>query len=99
MKPKMLDGSHYVHKLIQIHWFRDVAVSVEVVCLSQVLFSIGCSKHHHRYAAQIGIGFDLLEHLTPVLAGEIQIEQNEIRARRVGVPAPPCQEFTGLNSV
>src|SRR5437588_11898654 len=99
MKPKMLNRSYNIYELIQIHGLCNIAVSVETVSLVQILFSVGGGKHHHRDSAQIRIGLDLLEHLTPVLPGKIEIEQTEIRAGRVGVLAAPCQEIACFYAV
>src|SRR5262249_11666881 len=56
-------------------------------------------QHHDRDAAQVLVLFDLGEYLAPVDPGQVEVEQHEVGARRVGVLALPPQVGQGLLAV
>ena len=79
---------HHLHELLEIHRLGDVAVGVQVVGLEDVLLGLGGGQDHHRDAPQLGVGLDLRQHLAAVLAGQVQVQQDQVGPRGVGVACP-----------
>lgn len=99
MKPEVFDGPDYRHKLVEVHRLGDIAVSVEVIGLREVLFRVGCGQHHHRDAAQIRVAFYLLKNLAAAFAGQIQIEQDKVRPDGIFVGTAPLEEIHSFDAV
>jgi len=80
------------HELIQVDRFGDVAVGVQIVAFKDVLFITGSGQHHHWNPSEVFIMLDFFQHFTPVFSGEVQIEQNNIRAGRILIRWLAAQE-------
>ena len=74
----------------------DVAVRVKVVGLPHVRVGVRAGEHDDGNPPQRLIGLDLLEQLPSVLARKIQVQQDEVDGRSVGVAVAPEQEFSRL---
>ena len=92
----LLDG---LHELVQVNGFGDVGIRVQLVALEDVFLRRGGGEHDDRDARQVGIGLDLLQQLTPVVFGQVQVEQDEVGPRRVGELAPPVEVVEAFFSV
>ena len=87
------------HELMRVDRLGDVGVRVQLVTAPDVLLGRRRGQHHDRDPGQIRIGFDLCQDLAAVVLGQIQIEQDQIRPRRVSEGGSPVQEVQGLLAV
>src|ERR1051325_1709818 len=98
-QPENVDRLHHRDELLEVDRLRDVAVGVQVVALQHVLLRLGGGEHHHRNAAQMLIGLDLLQHFAAVLLRQVQVEQDDVGARRILVLAALVQKLHGVDTV
>ena len=76
-----------------------VGVGVQVVGAQDVLLGLRGRQDDHRDRAQIGVRLDRREHLAAVDARQVEVEQDEVGPRRVGVLALVAQERHRLHAV
>src|SRR6266498_4966476 len=98
-EPEVLDRLHHGEEVIEIERLRYEAVRVQLVRARDVGLGSGGSEDDDRYAAQVGVAFELLQDLSPVLLREVEVEQDEIRPRTLGVLAFAAQEGHRLLTV
>jgi hypothetical protein len=98
-EPEAVDRLHHDDELVEVDGLGDVAVGVQVVALQHVLFRLGGGEDHHRDLAQVVVALDLREHLAPVLLRQVQVEQDDVGARRLGVLALALEEIDRLDAV
>src|SRR4029079_17646374 len=98
-QPEVFDGAHYRDELLQVHGLADVAVGVEVVAGQDVLVGRGGGQDHHRDALQGRIRLDLRQHLAAVFFGQVEVEQDQVGDRGLGVAAQPPQVVQGRDAV
>jgi hypothetical protein len=82
-QPKILDVIHHGDELLEIDGLGDVAVGVEVVGFQNVLFGFGGGQDYHGDGFEKRITLDLCEDLAAVFEGEIEVEEDEVRADRI----------------
>src|SRR5688572_9816495 len=82
-EPEVLDAFDNTNKMIQLQRLRDVTVCLQPVRARNVLFRFRCGENDHRNALELFILLDFREHFAPVFARKIQIEQNQVRPRRL----------------
>src|SRR5437899_1094166 len=92
--PDAFDQFYDLLELLQVDPLRNVAVSVQVVARHDNLLRLRAGQIHHWNAPQLFVPLDFGEHLTTALLRQVEVEQNEIWARRsaVGLLTPEeCQ--------
>src|SRR6266852_8459462 len=98
-QPEVLDRLHHGEELVDIDRLVDVAIRVQVIRLDDVGLGVRRRQHHDRNPSQVGIFLDLGKHLAAVLAGQIEVEEDQVRAHRVDVFALPPQKGDRLDAV
>src|SRR5688572_10053507 len=98
-QPERVDRLHHHDELLEVHRRGDEAVGMQVVAAQHVLLGLRCGEHHHRDAPEAVVGLDLLQHLASVLARQVEVEQDDLGARRGGVLALAPQEGHRLHAV
>src|SRR5882757_57462 len=96
---EVVDLAHHVDELVEVHRLGDVGVGVQPVAGDHVVARAGGGQHHHRDQRQFGVTLDLGEHLTAVLTGQIEVEQDQVWDVRVGILALTPQISQGLHAV
>jgi hypothetical protein len=86
-EPEVLDVTDDRDELFQIDRFGDVAVGVQVVGPEDVFLGFGSGEYHNGNGFQFGVALDLCEDLAAVLPRQIQVQENEIGARRCPILA------------
>ena len=86
-------------KRLEVHRLADVGVGVQRVAAQDVLLGLRRGQDDHRDDLEHRIGLDLGEHLQAVQARQVEVEQDQARAGRVGVVAGPAQELQRLLAV
>src|SRR5665213_1099213 len=72
---------------------------MQVVAAQHVLLGLRGGEHDHRDAAQIGVALHFGQHLSAVQPGKVEIEQHEVRPRRLAVLRLTPQHGQGLGAV
>ena len=88
--PEVADHLHELRELLEVHRLRH-----EGVCSPSgqtLLLAIGCGEDDDRKVPQARILSDGHEHISPVQLWEIEIEENQIRARSVLVRGLAAEE-------
>src|SRR5207245_718379 len=98
-QPEVLDRLHHGKELVDIDRLVDVAIRVQVIGLDNVGLGVRRRQHYDRDPSQVGISLDLGKHLAAVLAGQIEVEEDQVRAHRVDVFALPPQKGDRLDAV
>src|SRR6266849_1580214 len=91
-KPEVCDRLHNLSKLEKIDRLGNVAIRMQIIGFRHVPCILGGGQHYHRNVPEFWICFDLLQDLSPAFFGEVQIEQDEVRTRGVGIGAFAMQE-------
>jgi len=79
-------------EVVEPDGFADVTVRAQFVGAQDVGVGGRGGQDDHRDAAQVLVGVDRGEHFSAVGAGQVQVEQDEVRSRCGGVPAVAVQE-------
>src|SRR5271169_188839 len=82
-KPVSTQDLDYLHQRFEGHGLGNVGVYAQIVSAKNVLFRFGSGEHNNRNPAEFGMRLDFLQSFPPVLAGHVQVEQNQPRKRRV----------------
>src|SRR6266850_8461186 len=98
-QPEHVDRAHHHDELLEIHRLGDVAVGVQVVGLEHVLLGLRGGEHHDRDALQRVVRLDVLQNFAAVLLRQIEVEQDDVRARRVAPFAAAVQEVHRIDAV
>ena len=88
-----------MQKLVQIYWLGNVAVCMRAITPFDVLTRRRRAQDNYGNRLQFLIHLDLLQYLTSVLFGEIEIEQDQVWYRGICVIALPAKIRKGLNAV
>ena len=72
---------------------------MQPVAAQDVLFGLGGGQHDHGNDEQLWVPLQLGEHLKAGHAREVDVEQDQSRARRVGERAGPAHELERLLAV
>ena len=97
--PEILDGSDDVEELGQVDRLGDVAVGTKAVGPADVFLRLRRGQDDHRNSLEGLIGLDFRQHLSPVFARQVQIQQDQIGSRAVGVLALSSEESQRFDTV
>src|SRR5205085_6225732 len=64
-----------------------------------VLLRLGRGEHDHGNALQALVGLDLLQYFAAVLLRQVEVEQDDVRPRRIAILAAPVEEFHRFDTV
>src|SRR6266850_1400010 len=98
-QPERIDRLHHVNEFVEVDRLGDIAVGVQAVGLEHVLLGFRGSEHDYGDALQLRVALDLLEHFAPVLLRQVEVEQDDVRAHRIGESALAAQELHGFHAV
>ena len=69
-------------ELVQVHRLGDIGVRVELVAAQDVLLGRGGGEDYDGDVGQVRVGLDLLQDLTAVVLGEVEVEEDQVGPRR-----------------
>ena len=98
-QPEEFDGADDHQELLKVDGFGDVAVGVEVVAAQDVLFGAGTGEDNDRYASEVFVIFDFGEDFASVFSGQIEVKEDDVRARGIGPSALAPEEFHRVDAV
>src|SRR5947207_1377965 len=98
-EPEDIDRAHHHDELLEVDRLGHIAVGVQVVGAQHVFFRLRGGEHHHGNALQRLVGLDVLQHLAAVLLRQVEVEQDDVRARRVRVLAAAVEKLHRLDAV
>src|SRR5205085_5703245 len=98
-EPEDVDRLHHHDEFLKVDGLGHIAVRMQVVRPQHVLFGLGGGEHDHRDALEAVVGLDVLEHLAAVLLRQVEVEQDDVRARRVRVLAAAVEKLHRLDAV
>src|SRR5258706_555245 len=98
-EPEDVDRLDHHDEFLEIDGLGHVAVGVQVIGAQHVLFRLGGGEDHDRDALQCLVGLDFLQHFAAVLLRQVEVEQDDVRTRRVGVLAAAVQEVHRIDAV
>ena len=88
-QPEVLDRAHDGDELLEVDRLGDVAVGVQIVAAQDVLARRSTwSGRRPGCAAASASALISASTSRPSLRGQVQVEQDQVRARRLGVAAP-----------
>ena len=82
-KPEVLDLFDDFCELLEVDRLGNVAVRVQVVHVDDVLVRIRSRQHHDGNRTEIGVLLDFRKDFAAVLARHVEIEQDQVRPRRI----------------
>jgi len=86
-------------KLLKVHRLLDLAIGAEVITVIDVGTGLRAGKDHDRDAGEFWIFLDLGEHITAMFAGKVQIENDQVRPRLIGMNSLAVQQLHGLHTI
>src|SRR5688572_188022 len=98
-EPELLDRPDHGLEAVEVDRLHDVAVRVEVVALYDVAGGVRGSEDDDGDAAQPFVLLHLGQDAPAVLSGEVEIEEDEVGPRRLGVNPLPTEEPHCLHPV
>src|ERR1700722_4274542 len=98
-QPEIIDALDETFELFELHGLAEVAVCLELVARHDVRFGIRRGEGHRRYRFQVLILLDVGETPAAIHPGKIQVQQDKIRPRRIGVNALTPQKRHGFHTV
>ena len=84
-QPEIVDALHQALERVELHRLAEVAVRLELVALDDVRLRLRGGQDDRRNRLQALVLLDVRQHLAAVHLGQVEVQQDEIRARRVGV--------------
>src|SRR5829696_1991919 len=84
LEPEAVDGLDERGEVVEVEGLDHVAIDPAVVACRDVAGGGRRREHDHRHAPQVGVAADLLEHLKPVLLGQVEVEQDQVRPLGAG---------------
>jgi hypothetical protein len=99
IEPEARGGLENAEEAVEVGGFGEIAVGEALVSIANVAIGGGCGEDGDGDEAEGEMGLDLLEEFFGVEFGEIEIEEDEAGAGRVGVGALVVEEAEGLFAV
>lgn len=97
--PELFDPTNDYGELLKVDRFDDIAIRVEIIRGIHVAGGLGGGEHDHGNGPQIRVALDLAKDFETILAGQVQVQQHDIRTGREGIGALTEEEFEGLLTV
>src|ERR1700744_18317 len=80
---KLVDLTDDIHEFLKADRLGDIGVGVQSVAAQDVFLGGRGSQHNDGDMTQVRIGFDLFQQLATVILRQVQVEQDQVRLRRV----------------
>ena len=81
----MVDLLDRVEETVEVDGLRDVGIGVQLVAAEHVLLRLRRGEDDDRDVLQLRVGLDLRQHLAPVAAGQVEVEQDQVGPGHVRV--------------
>src|SRR5690606_24089847 len=100
-RPELAQGLDRTEELVDVHRLDHVGIHAQVPAAGQVAFLARGRQDHHRQAAELLVGADVLQHFQPVHARHLDVQQQDRRllVRTVGEAAAALQALQRLDPV
>src|SRR4051794_25032631 len=80
---ELVDLAHHLDEAVEVDGLGHVRVGVQLVGAQHVLLELGGGEDDHGDLLQPLVRLDLGQHLAAVLARQVEVEQDQVGARRV----------------
>jgi len=99
VEPEFLHCTDCGEVIVHVQRLDEIGGDPEVVCVCDVLGAIAAAHDNDGDGFEVRIGFDLRKDCEAVLLGQVQVEQDEVRARRGEIVSLLMKEGHGLVAV
>src|SRR5262249_52990945 len=96
---EVVDLPHHTQEAIEVDRLGDIRGRVQVVAADDVLLGVRGGQNDDGDTLQLRVRLDLGQHFMPGLSWQIEVEQDEVRARRLGEVSFAAQEAQGSLAV
>jgi hypothetical protein len=86
-KPEFPERLDHRLEALKVPGFGKIAISTESVALLNVFVVLRIAQHDGGNLAQGRVGTELRKHLQAVFAGQVQVEDDYVRAVGMGIPS------------
>src|SRR5215831_3621181 len=98
-EPEIVDRSNDILQLLKIERLDDIAIRIELVTLDDIHVGARAGQDHDGNLGQIRRALDLGQHLAPVLARQVQVEQDQVRSDLIAIGRLLPQHLQGLLAI
>src|SRR6202042_3056281 len=98
-QPEGVDASHQAVECVPLRRLSKIAIRLKLIADHDIRLVIGRRQDDGRNYLQALILFDQSQNLSTIHFGQVEIEQNEIRARRICVDTLAPQKAHGFDTV
>jgi len=98
-KPEIFDTPDETLKLLKVDRLAEVAVGLELITFHDIHFGFGSGQDDSGDAFQVVVSLDVRENLPAILLREVQIQEDEVRPRRIDVRALALQIGQGFDTI
>src|SRR5580704_4338697 len=96
---ELIERLDHIDELVHVKRLLHIGIGVQIVTAKDVLLRARCREDYDRDATQVGIGLDLLQHLSSVLARHVQVEQHQVGPSSIGIRRLAMQKGHGCHPV
>src|SRR5580693_5851197 len=82
---ELVERLDHIDELVQVNGLLHIGIGVQIVTAKDVSLRAGRRQDHDRDATQVGIRFNLCQHLSTVLLGQVQVEQHQVGPGSIGI--------------
>src|SRR5713226_4611655 len=98
-QPEIIDALHQALEGVQLHRLAEVAVRLELIAFQNIRLRFGGSQDHYGDRFQALIILDVSQNLAAIHFGQVEIQQDKIWTRGMGVGSLLPQKGHGLHTV
>src|ERR1700730_9324817 len=91
-QPEIVDALHNIEESAEVYWLGDVTVRMKQIASQDIRLRGRGSQNNNRNALQCLTLLDFRQNLPAVFLGQVQIEQDEVRAWRIDIMSLEWQE-------
>ncbi len=99
IEPEVSGGLDDAKETLQVGSLVEVAVGEAVVGLAHITFGVGGGENSDGNEAQTGVGFNVFEQVFGIALGQVEIQEDKVGARRLGVSALAAEEEQRLIAI
>src|SRR5277367_3525327 len=98
-KPEIVEALYHLLPLVEVIRFSEIRVGHQLIAALDISFILGACQNNYRDRLQVWVCFDARQNFTPMQFWQIQVQQDDIGARRIEIASLVLQKIHSLSTI